>query len=63
MLDAVGTAIASMDTEEVFEKRGQMVAEVQRGIGQVLLSHGFQVEDCLVTVSSHNQIHPVKIWQ
>ncbi|KAI3426953.1 hypothetical protein D9Q98_006897 [Chlorella vulgaris] len=52
VLDAVGTAIASMDTEEVFEKRGQMVAEVQRGIGQVLLSHGFQVEDCLVTVMS-----------
>jgi hypothetical protein len=52
-----------MDTEDVFEKRGQMVAEVQRGMGQVLLSHGFQVEDCLVTVSSHNQLHPVKIWQ
>lgn len=50
VLDAVGTAVATLELQDLFRDRAGLVAAVQRGLGSVLRDHGYALQDCLITV-------------
>ncbi|PRW50800.1 Hypersensitive-induced response [Chlorella sorokiniana] len=55
VLDALGTTVAAMPIEQLFAHREEMVHAVQRGLESLLHSHGFALEDCLITVLAPTQ--------
>lgn len=51
VLDAVSKAVAGLEVEALFRERAGLIESVRGGLGGVLHAHGFDVSDCLITVS------------